>query len=150
MPSLPSISTLPSLPTSRRAEILDSLFEPCTQLHTLSVATLQDTTFSDYASLISTIHDQLIPLLNSPSTSDGEWLDAILSAHPRLGEKKVESELSKHEQAQLQDGEEEAEGLAELNREYEKAFPGLRYVQVHSPSFPPRRMSPKSARAGLT
>jgi OHCU decarboxylase len=128
MPPLPSISTLASLPTSRRADVLDTLFEPCTQLHTLSVATLHDNTFPSYASLISAIRDQLISLLNSPSTSDGDWLDAVLSAHPRLGEKKVESELSRYEQAQLQGGEGEAERLAELNREYERAYPGLRYV----------------------
>jgi OHCU decarboxylase len=130
MPPLPSISSVPSLPTERRAHILDILFEPSTQLHTLSITTLQDTTFPSYAFLISAIRDQLTTLLNSPSTSDSDWLDAILSAHPRLGEKKVESELSQGEQAQLQGGEEEAEKLAGLNWEYESKFPGLRYVYV--------------------
>ena len=128
MPPLPTISTLPSLSASRRAHVLDILFEPCTQLHTLSVAMLHETTFPDYKSLVSAIQDQLTHLLSSLSTSDGAWLDAILSAHPRLGEKKVEGELSRQEQAQLQGEGEEGETLMELNREYERAFPGLRYV----------------------
>jgi OHCU decarboxylase len=130
MTTLPSISSVPSLPTGRRAHILDTLFEPCTQLHTLSVATLHDNTYPDYDSLISAIGDRLTSLLSSSSTSDSEWLDAILSAHPRLGEKKVDSELSRREQAQLQQGagDREGERLAELNREYEEKFPGLRYV----------------------
>ncbi|ERF73350.1 hypothetical protein EPUS_08292 [Endocarpon pusillum Z07020] len=129
--ALPSISSVPSLSTDRRAQILDTLFEPCTQLHTLSVSTLHGTTYSDYAALISSIGDQLKSLLNSLSTSDTEWLDAILAAHPRLGEKKVDSELSRQEQAQLQNGKGEkgeAEGLAEVNRQYEERFNGLRYV----------------------
>jgi 2-oxo-4-hydroxy-4-carboxy--5-ureidoimidazoline (OHCU) decarboxylase len=131
MTALPSISSLPSLPTERRAHILDTLFEPCTQLHTLSVATLHDNAFPDYASLVSAISDQLTFLLNSSSTSDSEWLNAILSAHPRLGEKKVDSELSRREQAQLQEGGgggEKGEELTLLNRQYEERFPGLRYV----------------------
>ena len=68
-------------------------------------------------------------LSESPSTSDIEWLDKILGAHPRLGEKKVESAQSKAEQAQLNTGsEEEAAKLRDLNAEYEKTFPGLKYV----------------------
>jgi len=56
-------------------------------------------------------------------------LEEILDSHPRLGAKKVESAQSQAEQAQLQGGEEgEAEKLAQLNAEYEAAFPGLRYV----------------------
>jgi len=68
-------------------------------------------------------------LQRSNLESDHKWLEAILSAHPRLGEKKVESEQSRKEQAQLnQGGSEEAGKLAEFNRKYEERFPGLRYV----------------------
>jgi 2-oxo-4-hydroxy-4-carboxy--5-ureidoimidazoline (OHCU) decarboxylase len=130
MIALPSASSLASVPTERRAHILDTLFEPCTQLHTLSVTSLHDNSFPDYSSVVSAIGDQLTALLNSSSTSDSEWLDAILSAHPRLGEKKVDSELSRREQAQLKEGggEEEGKRLAALNCQYEERFPGLRYV----------------------
>ena len=53
----------------------------------------------------------------------------ILSSHPRLGAAKVESAQSAAEQAKLQQGsEEEGRLLAELNQEYERVFPGLRFV----------------------
>lgn len=72
---------------------------------------------------------QLTDLSDSPSTSDTEWLDKILGAHPRLGAKKVDSAQSQAEQAQLNTGgEEEATKLRNMNEEYEQTFPGLRYV----------------------
>jgi len=129
--SLPPISSVPKLSTSERAAVLDDLFEPCTQLHTLSIGLLQEKGFSSYNDLIASIGLQLTDLAKSSSISDTEWLERILGAHPRLGEKSVHSAQSRSEQAQLHNGEdgEEAE-LVRLNKEYEKAFPGLRYVQV--------------------
>jgi 2-oxo-4-hydroxy-4-carboxy--5-ureidoimidazoline (OHCU) decarboxylase len=126
---LPPISSIPTLTTTECAAILDALFEPCTALHTLSVELLHDETFESYDALIVSIENQLTELQHSISTSDTEWLDKILAAHPRLGEKKVDSAQSRGEQAGLNaGGEEEAEQLRELNREYEEKFPGLRYV----------------------
>lgn len=130
MSVLPDVVTLPSLGTEQRAKVLDLLFEPCTQLHTLSVELLKDNTFQIYDELADAIGKQLTDLQNSDLESDHKWLDVILAAHPRLGEKKVDSEQSRAEQAQLNQGggAEEAQRLASLNAEYEKAFPGLRYV----------------------
>jgi hypothetical protein len=126
---LPPVSSIPTLTTTERAAILDALFEPCTALHTLSVELLHDETFESYNTLITSIGIQLTELQHSISTSDTEWLDKILAAHPRLGEKKVDSAQSRGEQAGLNSGgEEEAGQLRELNREYEEKFPGLRYV----------------------
>ena len=137
MASLPSISSLPSLDAEKRAQVLDLLFEPCTQLHTLSVSLLHEQSFSSYPELIEAVGRQLQDLQQSNLESDHKWLDAILSAHPRLGEKKVDSEQSRKEQAQLnQGGAEEAEKLARLNRKYEDAFPGLRYVYVSHQVLP--------------
>ena len=80
----------------------------------------------------------------STNPADTARLDAVLGAHPRLGAKKVESALSRAEQAQLQRGggggggggeeraEKEKEELRRLNEEYEERFPGLRYVYVVS------------------
>lgn len=134
MPSLPPIASLPSLETEERAEVLDTLFEPCQQLHTLSVCLLREKTFSSYDELISAVGNQLKELYESNLDSDTKWLGSILSAHPRLGEKKVDSEQSRKEQAQLNQGApEEAEKLAALNRKYEDTFPGLRYVYVPVP-----------------
>ncbi len=129
MASLPPLPSLPSLGAGDRAHVLDLLFEPCTQLHTLSVGVLREQEFSSYSDLIDAVGKQLQELHQSNLESDHKWLDTILSAHPRLGEKKVDSEQSRKEQAQLnQGGSEEAEKLAELNRKYEERFPGLRYV----------------------
>ena len=126
---LPPIAALSKLSTVERAAVLDALFEPCTALHTLSIDLLHTQTFESYYDLIASIGVQLTDLSESSSTSDTEWLDKILGAHPRLGEKKIESAQSKAEQAQLNTGgAEEASKLRQLNEEYENTFPGLRYV----------------------
>ncbi|KAI5196764.1 hypothetical protein E4T42_02384 [Aureobasidium subglaciale] len=129
MSDLPSISSLPSLSAEQRADILDLLFEPSTPLHTLSVELLRNRTFASYNDLIATVGVQLTELSESSSASDTKWLESILGSHPRLGAKKVESAQSQAEQAQLNTGgEEEAARLRDLNEEYEKTYPGLRYV----------------------
>lgn len=129
MNKLPPISIVLGLQTGQRAAILDRLFEPCIPLHTLSVGLMRDQKFAHYDDFIATIGLQLTALAESNSTSDTQWLHEILAAHPRLGEKKVNSAQSSAEQAHLkgEDGEVDS-NLAELNRRYEKAFPGLRYV----------------------
>lgn len=130
MDKLPSISAIPSLTTHQRAALLDRLFEPCVPLHTLSVQLLHDNTFHNYDELITSVGVQLTDLVESSSTSDSEWLDSILAAHPRLGDT-ADSAQSSHEQAHLH-GETGDDGmsLSELNALYEKTFPGLRYVCV--------------------
>ncbi|KAH8811944.1 Oxo-4-hydroxy-4-carboxy-5-ureidoimidazoline decarboxylase [Xylogone sp. PMI_703] len=125
---LPPIESLRDSTTADRIAVLDALFEPCTALHTLSLDFLHTERFNSYNDLIASIGSQLTALLNSTSTSDLEWLDKILGAHPRLGEKKVDSAQSKAEQAQLNTGGEEATKLRELNAKYEETFPGLIYV----------------------
>ena len=128
---LPPISSVPTRTFPERLAILDLLFEPCRQLHTLSVGLLSTEKFSSYDEMIASVGIQLTDLAESQSTSDIEWLHEILAAHPRLGEKKVNSAQSRIEQAQLNSGgsTEEPE-LMKLNSEYERAFPGLRYVYV--------------------
>ena len=127
--NLPEIKSLAACSTAERAQILDLLFEPSIQLHTLSVELLGRQVFESYQDLIASIGVQLTDLAESDSTSDKEWLDVILGSHPRLGEKKVESAQSQAEQAQLKSGnQEEVQQLVALNKAYEDAFPGLRYV----------------------
>lgn len=117
------------LPGEFNAKLLDTLFEPSVPLHTLALPLLRSQTFSTYNDLIAAIGVALTALAESASTSDTKWLEEILGSHARLGAKKVESVQSQAEQAQLQGGGEgEAEKLAQLNAEYEAAFPGLRYV----------------------
>lgn len=141
-PSLPPIAEVPGLDAVARAQILDVLFEPSTQLHTLSVTPIAEEHFSSYADLIAFVGRQFSALLNSDLESDQKWLNIILGAHPRLGEKKVDSALSRQEQAAMKaaesgtgfdshsqtDPEEVAVKLAHLNERYEETFPGLRYV----------------------
>lgn len=131
MTSLPAINTLSRLPDADLTRVLDLLFEPSPPLHRLSLPVLRSATFPTYDTLILAVNTQLTALAESDKPEDVEQLSEILCSHPRLGEKKVESEQSRAEQAQLQQGgEEEKEQLAKLNREYEEKFPGLRYVYV--------------------
>ncbi|KAL9076982.1 MAG: hypothetical protein Q9161_000615 [Pseudevernia consocians] len=126
---LPPITALSSLPTAELATILDRLFEPSVPLHTLSVDLLREQTFPSYDDLVASIGVQLTDLAQSPSTSDSKWLESVLGAHPRLGEKKIDSTQSKAEQAQLAlDAGTGQDKVSELNAQYERAFPGLRYV----------------------
>ena len=125
---LPPVGSIPSLPAQERADILDLLFEPSTQLHTLSVPVLHENTFPSYDDLIAAVGVQLTDLSQSASTTDTQWLESILASHPRLGAKKVESAQSQAEQAQLQGTSDEAAQLRTLNEDYEARFPGLRYV----------------------
>lgn len=125
-PRLPPIAALPTLTTEQRAAVLDTLFEPSAQLHTLSLPLLHDQAFPSYPDLIAAIGVQLTSLAASASSSDTTWLESILGSHPRLGAPKVDSAQSAGEQAQLQGG--EGEKLRELNELYEQTFPGLRYV----------------------
>ncbi|KAK0785273.1 hypothetical protein LTR75_013574 [Friedmanniomyces endolithicus] len=131
MPTLPPITSLPTSSASQKAQILDLLFEPSTQLHTLSLPLSHNTPFPSYDALISAVGAQLSTLADSSSTSDTQSLESILASHPRLGAKGVESAQSRGEQAGLGlqgEGEREREELRELNEAYEARFPGLRYV----------------------
>lgn len=129
--TLPDAKALSSLPVSTITTVLDLLFEPSEDLHALALPTLRSRTFASYSEVIDTIREQLLAIADSadsdPKTRHS--LLSVLSSHPRLGEKKVESAQSAAEQAQLNKGPEgEAERLAALNKEYEEKFTGLRYV----------------------
>jgi len=132
MTSLPPISTLASLPRTTRESILSLLFEPSPALHTACAPVLASTTFLSYGDMICAVGEELRKLEQS---NDLNTLDEILASHPRLGEKEVDSALSRAEQAAMakasaggEDAAKEQVTLKTLNTEYEKAFPGLRYV----------------------
>lgn len=129
-PSLPFISTLPSLPTSTHIAVLSSLFEPSDHLQQLILPLLSSICFKSYTELIAVVGNQLTSLAESTSPSGAMSLDCILNAHPRLGEKNVESIQSMGEQASLRENQDDGEELDEWNERYERAFPGLRYVYV--------------------
>ncbi|KAK7537843.1 Oxo-4-hydroxy-4-carboxy-5-ureidoimidazoline decarboxylase [Phyllosticta paracitricarpa] len=131
-PSLPPPSALsdPSLPPSAVTNALDLLFEPSPTLHHLAVPIIKgaSTPFATYADLIAAVEAQLKALA---ANGDTHQLDSILGSHPRLGEKKVDSALSRKEQAamgQQDSAADQANDFAALNAMYEQTFPGLRFV----------------------
>ncbi|OJJ95689.1 hypothetical protein ASPACDRAFT_1875833 [Aspergillus aculeatus ATCC 16872] len=132
--SLPALATLTSEPRDRQFQVLDTLFEPSPELHTLMAPVLAHQTFDSYARLIDAVGGRMSALSAADSSKDREILYGILGSHPRLGRPKAGptehlSELSRKEQAQLNTGaEEQAERLRVLNAEYEEKFPGLRFV----------------------
>lgn len=138
---LPSIAALPGLPQAQQNEVLDLLFEPSPAIHQLLLPLFQqqdsEPPLASYDDLITRAHAVFSALRaesSAAATNNTEndaaervkLLHSILGSHPRLGAKKVESAQSVAEQAQLQSG--DGTELANLNAEYEKTFPGLRYV----------------------
>jgi 2-oxo-4-hydroxy-4-carboxy--5-ureidoimidazoline (OHCU) decarboxylase len=127
--TLPPVAAVATLPAEGRAAVLDLLFEPCPQLHALTAELLRSQPFSSYGDLVAAVGRQLADLAASAAPADARSLEAILAAHPRLGEARPLSAQSRAEQAQLNAGDDgEAGRLTALNSAYEKAFPGLRYV----------------------
>lgn len=120
--SLPPAASLHSLPDSTIEQILDLLFEPSEALRSLILPKIRCAPISTYTDLSNLTRQTLLSL-----PSDSPVLLSILSSHPRLGAKKVDSEQSQSEQKTLGNETERAQ-LEKLNEEYEAAFPGLRYV----------------------
>lgn len=142
MPVLPSLSNLSSVPQEQQIHVLDTLFEPSPELHTLMDPVLGSESFSSYTGLIDAVGSQLEVLLGSRSSTDKQVLVKILGSHPRLGRPPPTttaggggeplSELSKKEQDSLGTiaTDKQMEQLGLLNHEYEEKFPGLRFVYV--------------------
>lgn len=132
---LPALEELPAASESVQTEVLDALFEPSPAIHSELLPILQSRVYSSWPELIDSCHSKL-QLLVTPSLSSAgadsssSPLISVLGSHPRLGEKKIDSQQSVAEQANLQKNSNasQEEELAQLNRQYEQAFPGLRYV----------------------
>ncbi|KKA18640.1 hypothetical protein T310_7410 [Rasamsonia emersonii CBS 393.64] len=136
-PTLPPISTLSSLPIAQQLQVLDTLFEPSPELHTLMTPVLANQSFSSYDSLVDAVGGRLSALSAANSPQDRQVLYGILGSHPRLGASSAAaqaqlSELSRREQANINNdnagAEDQATKLSALNQEYEEKYPGLRYV----------------------
>lgn len=146
-PGLPSPSVLASLSEDEQFQVLDTLFEPSLELHTLMSPSLKSGRFSTYTELADIVGSQLKVLSASQLSTDKQILKKILGSHPRLGrppptsnsdgskateEPESLSELSRKEQENLHTTapDEQVELLSLLNHEYEQKFPGLRFVYV--------------------
>lgn len=133
---LPQPSTLHLAPKDVQQSVLTRLFEHSQRLH-IFAAPLHERPYPTYHALIDELKSRLISLAPASAalvaTDNAEnvaTLDAILKAHPRLGENKaILSGPSAVEQAKLQGGDdEEAAQLRALNAQYESIFGGLRYL----------------------
>lgn len=119
---LPPATELSTLPDDQIARVLNFLFEPSESLHSLLIPLIRSHsphTYTDLATLVLNSLSSLAP--------ESPVLLSILSSHPRLGAKKVDSPQSQSEQKSL-GNELERDLLRRLNEEYEERFPGLRYV----------------------
>lgn len=130
--ALPSISALQSLSANEQGDIISLLFEPAPALVALGTPLLSSASYDSYNAMIDAVGAAIEEL---QVIGQLEKLDDILSAHPRLGEKKVDSALSRAEQKAMTEAsggpeaaEKESAILQELNQKYEATFPGLRYV----------------------
>jgi 2-oxo-4-hydroxy-4-carboxy--5-ureidoimidazoline (OHCU) decarboxylase len=124
---LPDINSLRNEPEARQIQILDLLFEPSTEIHSLLLPYVNTGSFQSFDEFITgcqTLFESVIEESSDPGAR--AKLHSILGSHPRLGAEKVESAQSASEQAKLQAG--DPTQLAALNAEYEAKFPGLRYV----------------------
>jgi 2-oxo-4-hydroxy-4-carboxy--5-ureidoimidazoline (OHCU) decarboxylase len=131
---LPPILEFHTCSDLTQTDVLDTLFEPSPAIHATLIPVIRTAVYSTWSDLIDACQIRLLSLATSTSTSSPDpTLLSVLGSHPRLGEKKITSEQSAAEQANLQsdggkDSSAEAEELARLNRQYEETFPGLRYV----------------------
>ncbi|KAM3554730.1 hypothetical protein ARSEF4850_006319 [Beauveria asiatica] len=124
--SLPNIKDLASLSDARKSAALDLLFEPSPEIHKALIPVISDQHYASYDDLIEACRKTFLSMASkSTAAKPDQDLLSILSSHPRLGAKKVESAQSVTEQARLGG---ESKVLARLNRKYEEKFPGLRYV----------------------
>lgn len=130
MPSFPPFRAFLTSPRDIQADVLSLLFEPCDVLQSLIFRDVLNTSnYVDYPDMIEAVRTALSHLLGGPMTTRVSGvIQEIIAAHPRLGAKKVESKLSQAEQASLTSNEAETNILNGLNEQYEKVFPGLRYV----------------------
>ncbi|KAF7128633.1 hypothetical protein CNMCM5793_003484 [Aspergillus hiratsukae] len=107
---LPPPSSLTSLSPENQFQVLDTLFEPSPELHTLMAPVLANQTFSSYNALIDAVGGRMSALSAANSPVDADILKGILWSHPRLGRSPAAaarenmSELSKKEQANLNTG----------------------------------------------
>lgn len=140
-PTLPPITSLPTLLLDDQLKALDTLFEPSPELHTILQPILSSNQpFQSYDALIDTIHTKLSALSATSNPQQKQTLYGILGSHPRLGAASPAaqaglSELSRREQANInksaqneQAAADQAARLSALNKEYEEQYPGLRYV----------------------
>ncbi|CAD1813312.1 OHCU decarboxylase family protein [Candida parapsilosis] len=136
MYQLPPIEQFRSSPPEEQKVVIDHLFEPCDSLNWFIQSCVIKKNYESYAEFINLVRNELEILVYRNgffAVRNGfeanTLINEIISAHPRLGAPK-HTKLSQHsaEEQKKLGGEQMQKRLAELNEEYEKTFPGLRYV----------------------
>ncbi|KAI0073264.1 hypothetical protein K474DRAFT_232465 [Panus rudis PR-1116 ss-1] len=126
LPSLDEISASSPAADSPLATALSVFFEPSpillNELVPQIASELDQTEISSYNDLI----DLSLNIISS--SWDVTLKSQFISGHPRIGEVKNLSHLSTKEQATVATPPEVLARLEELNRLYEKKYPGLRYI----------------------
>lgn len=125
------IEDLRSASADQQTEVLGQLFEPCSTLNAIIFEKVIPIGFSTYKDLIEAVRSTLLQLLKE--NEEDPQVSKIIAAHPRLGApKKGKVVLSAHSLAEQKSlsasSPEETAMLQQLNEDYEKTFPGLRYV----------------------
>ncbi|QLG73386.1 hypothetical protein HG535_0E04700 [Zygotorulaspora mrakii] len=124
-----------------QVEVINNLYEPSDAILKF---TARSEVFMDqaraavrtYEEFVELIRSHLLQLVNDtervgPTSKDMGNICDIISSHPRLGENKNLSIHSQNEQKNLQKNRDSAEiqaRLKELNEEYEKVYPGLKFI----------------------
>lgn len=124
-----------------KLELINNSFEPS---HSIFEFTVRDEEFmelarsstSDYKEFIELIRSRLLQLAQEtekegPNSENVKYLADIISSHPRIGETKNLSIHSQNEQKNLQKSQDPPEiqrKLRELNDQYEKVYPQLKFI----------------------
>ncbi|KAI5286896.1 hypothetical protein KEM54_006417 [Ascosphaera aggregata] len=99
MTRLPPARTLQNLSVEEQSAVVDTLFEHSPVLRSVILPLIAQNFYPSYPALIAHVGDRLAYMLH---TGEIDKIDAILSAHPRLGERRERvSDLSRMEQANL-------------------------------------------------
>lgn len=129
---LPPVSQLSSLTQSEQDELITHLFEPSSTIFTYLRPYLS-TSYSSYLDFIETSRTAFLKLSKDKTRDEliqDERISEIIACHPRLGVPKTVklSEHSANEQKSLQSDDSTIQKFITLNENYEKVYPGLRFV----------------------
>lgn len=137
--TLPGIASFVSSPLDDQVKVLDTLFEHSDSLvwFTLRNKEFMSQKWGNYLEFIDAVRLRLVKLCKDTeqegiSSRGTDHLVNIIASHPRLGEPKKQLSIhSLNEQRNLggqSDSAEVQEKLRLLNKEYENAYEGLRFV----------------------
>lgn len=132
-PILPPVSEIYASKDASRdgptAQAFATLFEPSSALFDLLVPSVIAITTNPESSIPKRTYNALIDIaINELDGWPHGQQATFLGGHPRIGEIKGLSALSASEQAAHATPPEVLARLSELNEEYERRFPGLRYI----------------------